>query len=100
MKPLIKISAIAVSTALVLTPLSAFAKEREEENIESSQVPAAVQKAAEKEAKGGKIVRWEKEGKTYEAVIEKNSKEWGYVFDANGAFKNKHDDSKEKGEKH
>ena len=51
-------------------------KEHEEENLSTSDVPAAVQKAAESEAKGGKIVRWEKEGANYEAVIDKNGKEW------------------------
>src|SRR5436190_23628412 len=75
-------------------------KKHEEENISSSDVPAAVQKAADKEAKGGKIVRWEKEGGKYEAVIEKNGKEWGVKIDANGKVLSKHDESKEKGEKY
>jgi len=78
---------------------AAQAKEHEEENIDSSKVPAAVQQAAEKEAAGGKIVRWEKEGKAYEAVIEKDGKQWGYRFDANGKMKGKHNESTEKGEK-
>lgn len=93
-----------IVTALVSAGLSfgaaAFAAEHEEENVDSSTVPAAVQKAAEKEASGGKIVRWEKEGGSYEAVIEKNGKEWGYTFDSSGKMKGKHDESKEKGEKH
>ena len=58
-------------------------------------VPGAVMQAAEKQAKGGKIVRWEKEGANYEAVIEKNGKEWGFQFDANGKMLGKHDESKE-----
>ncbi len=79
------------------------AKEHGEKVIQSSDVPAKVQKAAEKE--GGKLVQWEKEGKNYEAVIEKNGKQWGYVFDAKGHLKKKHDESKEtesseKAEKH
>ena len=78
-----------------------FAKEKhEEENINSSDVPAEVQKAAEKHAKGAKIVRWEKEGANYEAVIEKNGKEWGYTFDASGKMLGKHSEAAEKGEKH
>jgi plastocyanin len=73
-----------------------FAKEKhEEENVSSSDVPAAVQQAAETEAKGGKIVRWEKEGKNYEAVIEKNGKQWGVEINASGKVLNKHDESKE-----
>jgi YD repeat-containing protein len=77
----------------------AQAKEHEEENIDSSKVPEAVQKAAEKEAAGGQIVRWEKERGHYEAVISKDGKEWGYAFDAKGKMLSKHDESKEKGEK-
>src|SRR2546430_17164141 len=74
-------------------------KKNEEANISSADVPAAVMKAADKQAKGAKIVRWEKEGADYEAVIEKNGKEWGFKFDANGKLLSKHDESKEKGEK-
>ena len=95
------IPALVVSAALTFgVTVQAKEKKHEEENISSSDVPSAVQQAAEKEAGGAKIVRWEKEGKHYEAVIEKDGKEWGYVFDANGTMKGKHDESKEKGEKH
>ena len=94
------IAAIAVSAGLAFG-VAAQAKEKkhEEENIDASSVPAEVQQAAEKEASGAKIVRWEKEGSHYEAVIDKNGKEWGYAFDAKGKLLNKHDESKEKGEK-
>ena len=80
--------------------VAAQAKDHEEENINTSDVPAEVQKAAETEAHGGKIVRWEKEGANYEAVIEKKGKKWGVQIDANGKVLSKHDESKEKGEKH
>ena len=95
---------IGVSVALVLGG-AVQAKEEHEEVIPSSQVPAVVQKAAEKETKGAKLVQWEKEGKNYEAIIEKNGKQWGYLFDAKGHLKNKHNESKEteaseKAEKH
>jgi hypothetical protein len=93
------IAAIAVSAGLAFGVVAqAGEKKHEEQNISSSDVPAAVQKAAEDQAKGGKIVRWEKEGSDYEAVIAKNGKEWGYKFDANGKMLSKHDESKEKGE--
>jgi hypothetical protein len=98
MKTLITSSVMAVGLALCLP--FAVAKEHEEENLSKADVPAAVQTAADKEAKGGKIVRWEKEGANYEAVIEKSGKEWGFKFDANGKMLGKHDESKEKGEKH
>ena len=101
MKPIITSSVIAVSLALLVSAPSAFTKEREhEESINTSKVPAAVQQAGETQAKGGKIVRWEKEGKNYEAVIEKNGKQWGVEIDASGKVLNKHDESKEHKEKH
>ncbi len=99
MKSIITSSVLAVGLALCLP--FAFAKENkhEEENVNASEVPAEVQKAADTEAKGGKIVRWEKEGGNYEAVIDKNGKEWGVKIDASGKVLSKHNESKEKGEK-
>ena len=99
-----KLFTIAAVSAGLAFGVIAQAKEKEEEqSISSSDVPAAVQQAADTQAKGGKIVRWEKEGANYEAVIEKNGKEWGLKFDANGKMLTKHDESKEhkeKGEKY
>jgi uncharacterized membrane protein YkoI len=100
MKSLITPSVLAVSLALCLPFALAKEKKHEEESVNSSDVPAAVQKAADTQAKGGKIVRWEKEGADYEAVIDKNGKEWGVKFDANGKVLSKHDEGKEKGEKY
>ena len=90
----------AIVSAGLALGVAAQAKEHEEENVNSSDVPAAVQKAAETEAKGGKIVRWEKEGANYEAVIEKGGKEWGFKFDAKGKKLGKHSEASEKGAKH
>ncbi len=99
-----KLIAVAAVSAGLAFGVTAQAKEHEEENtISSSDVPAAVQQAAETQAKGSKIVRWEKEGANYEAVIDKNGKEWGFAFDANGKLLKKHEESKEhkeKGEKY
>jgi plastocyanin len=100
MKTIITSSVLAVGLALCLPFALAKEKEHEEENITKSDVPAAVQKTADAEAKGGKIVRWEKEGGNYEVVIEKNGKEQGVKMDANGKVLSKHDEGKEKGEKH
>jgi hypothetical protein len=95
------ITTIAVSAGLAFgVAAQAGEKKHKEQSISSTDVPVEVQKAAETEAKGGKIVRWEKEGADYEAVIDKNGKEWGFKFDANGKLLGKHDESKEKGEKH
>jgi plastocyanin len=97
------IVAAVVSAGLTLG-VAAQAKEREheEQTINSSDVPAVVQQAAQAEAKGGTIVRWEKEGSNYEAVIEKNGKQIGVEMDANGKVLSRHDEAKEhkaKGEK-
>jgi hypothetical protein len=67
----------------------------EEQSINQSDVPAAVQRAAQTEAKGQNIVRWEKEGANYEAVVNQNSKEMGITFDPNGKVLNRHNEAKE-----
>ena len=95
---LFTIAAVSAGLAFGAT-VQAGEKKHEEENLSSSDVPQAVQQAADKQANGGKIVRWEKEGSNYEAIIEKDGKQWGYNFDANGKMKGKHDESSEKGEK-
>ena len=94
----------AVSAGLTFG-VAAQAKEEkhEEQAINSSDVPAAVQQAAKAEAKGGSIVRWEKEAANYEAVIQKNGKQIGVEMDANGKVLSKHNEArehKEKGEKY
>src|SRR5438046_8711256 len=90
-----------IITALVSAGLAfgvagqAKAREHEEQTISSSDVPAAVQQAAQAEAKGGTIVRWEKEGANFEAVIDKNGKQIGVEMDANGKVLSKHNEAKE-----
>jgi hypothetical protein len=95
---------VAVSAGLAFD-VNAQAKdgEHEEQTINRSDVPAAVQQAAQTEAKGGTIVRWEKDGAHFEAVIEKNGKQIGVEMDANGKVLSKHNEAKEhreKGEKY
>ena len=97
--------ATAIVSAGLAFGVTAQAQERghEEQTINSSDVPAAVQQAAQAEAKGGTIVRWEKEGANFEAVIEKNGKQIGVEMDANGKVLSKHNEAKEhkeKGEKY
>jgi plastocyanin len=86
----------AVSAGLTLS-VAAQTREREhqEQAINSSEIPAAVQQAAQTEAKGGTIVRWEREGANFEAVIEKNGKQTGIEMDANGKVLSKHNEAKE-----
>ncbi|PYK69046.1 MAG: hypothetical protein DME45_04175 [Verrucomicrobia bacterium] len=88
------VTAIAVSAGLTFGVAAQAKEKHEEETVGQADVPMAVQKAGENEAKGGRIVRWEKEGRDYEAVIEKNGKQWGIEINAN-----KHDESKEHKEK-
>jgi hypothetical protein len=97
------IMAIAVSAGLAFgVAAQAGEKKHEEQSISSTDVPAAVQQAAQAEAKGGTIVRWEKEGANFEAVIDKNGKQVGVQIDANGKVLSKHNEAQEhkEGEKY
>ena len=96
MKIRVLIPTLLVSAGLMFSAgVQAGEKKHEEHSVNMSDVPAAVQQAAETEAKGGKIVRWEKEGKNYEAVIEKDGKQWGVEISAEGKVLSKHDEGKE-----
>jgi uncharacterized membrane protein YkoI len=98
MKHLFTVAAVSAGLAIGVAA-QAKDREHEEQTINSSDVPAAVQQAAQSEAKGGTIVRWEKEGANYEAVMNKNGKEIGVEIDANGKVLSKHNEAKEhKGE--
>jgi hypothetical protein len=97
------IMAIAVSAGLAFgVAAQAGERKHEEQSISSTDVPAAVQQAAQAEAKGGTIVRWEKEGANFEAVIDKNGKQVGVQIDANGKVLSKHNEAQEhkEGEKY
>jgi uncharacterized membrane protein YkoI len=91
---------VAVSAGLAFAAAAqAHGNKHEEQTINSSDVPQAVQQAAQAETNGGTIVRWEKEGANFEAVVQKNGKETGIEMDANGKVLSKHDESKEHKEK-
>jgi len=101
-KNLFTVAAVSAGLAFGITA-QANEEKHEEQTINSSDVPAAVQQAAQAEAKGGTIVRWEKEGANFEAVIEKNGKQTGVEMDTNGKVLSKHNEAKEhkeKGEKY
>ena len=101
-KNLVTVAAVSAALSFSVTA-QAKEEEHEEQTINSSDVPAAVQQAVKAEAKGGSIVRWEKEGANYEAVIQKNGKQIGVEMDANGKMLSKHNEAKEhkeKGENH
>jgi hypothetical protein len=90
----------AVSAELAIAGIvQAHEGKHEEQSINSSEVPAAAQQAAKTEAKGANIVRWEKEGTNYEAVITENGKEVGIAINPTGKVLNRHNEAKEhKGE--
>ena len=101
-RKLLTVAAISAGLAFGVTA-QANEEKHEEQTINSSDVPAAVQQAAQAQAKGGTIVRWEKEGANFEAVIEKNGKQIGVEMNASGKVLSKHDEAKEhkeKGEKY
>jgi hypothetical protein len=86
----------AVIAASLASSVAVRAAEENAQELKASDVPAAVQKAAENRAKGGKILRWEKEGANYEALVEKKSgKQVGIEISGDGKILGKHDQSKE-----
>src|SRR6266436_481903 len=97
-KKLITIAAVSAGLAFGVAT-QAKEEKHEEQTINSSEVPAVVQSAAQTQAQGGTIVRWEKEGTNFEAVIDKNGKQIGLEIDANGKVLSKHSEAKEHKEK-
>jgi hypothetical protein len=97
-KELVTIAAVSAALSFSVTS-QAKEEKHEEQAINSSDVPAAIQQAAQAEAKGGSILRWEKEGADYEAVIQKKGKQIGVEMDANGKVLSKHNEAKEHREK-
>ena len=98
------LTVVVVSASLAIAGVApAHEAKHEEQDISSSDVPAAVQQAAQTEAKGANIVRWEKEGANYEAVINENGKEIGIAINPRGKVLSRHSEAKEhkeKGEKY
>ena len=98
---------IAVATVMTLGAWTALSAEEEnEQTVKMSDLPAAVQTTIKDKAGSNEIAKIEKkteEGKTvYEAVVNKEGKEWSIEVDANGKFLKKYEESKkkEKGEKY
>ncbi|PYK03677.1 MAG: hypothetical protein DME63_02220 [Verrucomicrobia bacterium] len=102
MKKTIAAISIAVIGSLAC-PVLLTAAEENEETVQMSSLPAAVQTTIKDKAGSNEIVKIEKkteEGKTvYEAVLNKKGKEWSIEVDANGKFLKQYQESKEKEEK-
>jgi hypothetical protein len=104
-KPMKKtIAGISIAVIAGLTCPAVFSAEEENEQaVKMSDLPAAVQTTIKDKAGSNEIEKIEKkteEGKTvYEAVVNKNGKEWSIEVDANGKFLRQYEESKEKEEK-
>ncbi len=90
---------VALCTSLAFAGLvQAKEKEQSAETISKADVPVAVQQAANTAAKGSRIVRWEKEGKRYDAVVknDENGKRTRLIFDEKGKLLTRRDETKPK----
>jgi hypothetical protein len=105
MKKTIAAVSIAVIASLACPALFSAAEENEQ-TVKMSDLPAAVQTTIKGKAGSNEIVKIEKkteEGKTvYEAVVNKNGKEWSIEVNEKGKFLKEYEESKEKekGEKY
>ena len=99
MKKIIAAISIAAIAGLAC-PALLSAEEENEQTVTMSDLPAAVQTTIKDKAGSNKIEKIEKkteEGKTvYEAVVDKNGKEWSIEVDQNGKFLKEYEESKEK----
>lgn len=106
MKKTIAAVSIAVIAGLA-SPALLSAEEENEQTVKMSDLPAAAQTTIKDKAGSNEIIKIEKkteEGKTvYEAVVNKNGKEWSIEVNEKGKFLKEYEESKEKeekGEKH
>src|SRR5438552_18183993 len=97
------VAAISIAVIAGLACPAVLSAEENEEAVQMKDLPAAAQTAIKAKAGSNEIVKVEKkteEGKTvYEAVVNKNGKEWSIEVDANGKFLKQYKESEEKGEK-
>lgn len=102
MKKIIAAISIAVVGSLAC-PVFLTAAEENEETVKISDLPAAVQTTIKDKAGTNEIMKIEKKtekGKTvYEAVVNKNGKEWSIEVNEKGKFLKEYQESKEKEEK-
>src|SRR6266567_4417374 len=96
MKKTIAAISIAVIGSLAF-PVFLTAAEEKEETVKMSDLPAAVQTTIKDKAGSNEIMKVEKkteDGKpVYEAVVNKNGKEWSIEVNANGKFLKQYEES-------
>ena len=102
MKKTVAAISIAVIAGLACPALFS-AEDENEQTVKMSDLPVAVQTTIKDKAGSNEIVKIEKkteEGKTvYEAVVNKNGKEWSIEVNEKGKFLKQYEESKEKEEK-
>jgi hypothetical protein len=102
MKKTIATISIAVIAGLAC-PVLFSAEDEDEQMVKMSELPAAVQMTIKDRAGSNEITRIEKkteDGKTvYEAVVNKNGKEWSIEVNEQGKFLKQYQEGKEKEEK-
>ena len=86
----------AVSVGLAFGVTTQANEKREGQTIKSSDVPAAVQSAAQAQAQGGTIVRWEKEGPNLAQSLTRTANKLACEMDATGKLLSKRNEAKEK----
>jgi hypothetical protein len=98
------IAAISIAVIAGLACPAAFSAEEEnEQTVKMSDLPAAVQTTIKDKAGTNKIIKIEKKTERrqtiYEAVVNKNGKEWSIEVNEKGKFLKEYEESKEKEEK-
>src|SRR6266571_3014276 len=95
------IAAISIAVIGSLTyPVFLTAAEEKEETVQMPSLPEAAQTTIKDKAGSNEIVKIEKkteQGKTvYEAVVNKNGKQWSIEVNEKGKFLKEYEESKEK----
>jgi len=104
MKHIIPTITVAVGLTLGAWTL-VYAEEENEQTVQMSDLPTAAQTTIKEKTGSNQIIKIEKkteEGKTvYEAVVNKNGKEWSIEVNEQGKFLKEYQEGKEeKGEKY
>ena len=96
MKKIIAVLSIAVITSLAC-PALLSAEEENEQAVQLSDLPAAVQTTIKDKAGTDEIEKKVEDGEiVYEAVVNRNGEEWGIEVDEQGKFLKEYEESKEK----
>jgi hypothetical protein len=99
MKKIIAVLSIAVITSLAC-PALLSAEEENEQTVQMSDLPAAVQTTIKDKAGTDEIEKIEKKMEdgeiVYEAVVNRNGEEWGIEVNEQGKFLKEYEESKEK----